>query len=158
MKSAGCTKMKNRLTGAAVAVLVLTLTGCKEKEGVTFVKDPDNKAEKVVPPGWATVARSEIESGLSMSVFSAQCKLLYREANWFVGCKPVKSEAPFMLYSIRENEALRESFAATAVNQQAKKYTHQNVLLRQIAQPKENDYAALNVDSLQQAYDALAGA
>lgn len=63
-----------------------------------------------------------------------------------------------MLYSIRENEALRESFAATAVNQQAKKYTHQNVLLRQIAQPKENDYAALNVDSLQQAYDALAGA
>lgn len=158
MKNAGRMDMKNRIAGAVIAVVVLALMGCKQKEGVTYVKNPDNAGEKLTPPGWATVARSEIESGLSMSVFTARCKLLYREADWFVGCKPATSETPFMLYSIRENEALKGSFAATAITKQARRYTHQNVLLRQIAQPKDGDYAALNIDTLQQEYDALTGA
>ncbi|MFD1803286.1 hypothetical protein ACFSFZ_13940 [Mixta tenebrionis] len=147
--------MKSRVAGAAIAVIVLALMGCKEEEGIHFIKNPDNPGEVLTPPAWASMAREELQGALSMSVFSARCKLLYRDSRWFVGCKPANAKAPVMLYALKKNEALRESFIAMAVNNQARQYTRQNVLLRQIVVSAEPHEPALIIEKLQQDFTAL---
>lgn len=149
--------MKNRMLVLSVAFAVLALTGCNEQEGVTFVKNPDKSGETLTPPDWATTARSDIQSGLSMSLFSASCKLLYRDASWFVGCTPKDEQAPLMLYSVQQNKLERESFTVIAINKLAKRYAHQNLVLRQII-TTDTQATALNTERLKQDFDALTGA
>ncbi|QHM71372.1 hypothetical protein [Mixta intestinalis] len=150
--------MKSRVAGAVIAIMILAVAGCKEEEGIHFVKNPDSPGEVLTPPGWASIAREELQSALSMSIFTARCKLLYRNSRWFVGCKPVKAETPVTLYSIKENEALKDSFTATAFNQRARQYTRQNVLLRQIVVSDDTEQSALIAERLQQDFAALNGA
>ncbi|PNS10320.1 hypothetical protein COO59_17845 [Mixta theicola] len=136
--------------------MILALAGCNEKEGVTFVKNPDKEGESLTPPAWAAIARSDIQSGLAMSLFSATCKLLYRDELWFVGCRPKKEEASFMLYSIRQDKASNESSVVTALNDQAKQYAHQNLMLRQII-IADTQHAAPHPERLKQDFEAQSG-
>ena len=148
--------MKNRMLTITLAVMVLVLTGCNEQEGITFVKDPDKAGELLTPPHWARIARSDIQSGLAMTLFNATCKLLYREDRWFVGCTPKEDASSFMLYSIRQDKTSKESSVVTALNEQAKKYAHQNLMLRQII-ITDTQPVALNQERLKQDFDAQSG-
>lgn len=148
--------MKNRVLALLVAFLALALTGCNEKEGITFVKNPDRAGEALTPPEWVTIARNDIQSGLSMSLFKASCKLLYRDANWFIGCKPKDEQSPFMLYSVRQGNQSDENFIVTAISVPAQQYIHQNLLLRQI-NIADTHPAAPKLERLQQDFDALTG-
>ena len=148
--------MKTILLSIIIVSSTLSLAGCNDKEGVTFVKDPANAGQSLTPPGWAAVARSEIQTGLTMSLFSASCHLLYWDAHWFVGCKPAEADTPFMLYAIQRNSTLHESFTATAINDNAKQSTRQNLLLRQIG-TADDKYAALFLERLKQNFDAQTG-
>ncbi|MGD8105759.1 hypothetical protein ACQE32_03630 [Pantoea sp. FN0302] len=148
--------MKNRKLTLLLTVMVLALTACNEKEGVTFVKNPDKAGESITPPDWAAIARSDIQSGLAMSLFSATCKLLYRDEQWFVGCKPEEDESSFMLYSIQQDKTSKMSSVVVAINDLAKRYTHQNLMLRQII-TTDTQNIALNPERLKQDFEAQSG-
>ncbi|MDR7342755.1 hypothetical protein J2X14_001159 [Pantoea alhagi] len=148
--------MKNRKLTSILAVMVLALTACNDQEGITFVKNPDKPGESLTPPHWATVARSDIQSGLAMTLFTATCKLLYRDEHWFVGCRPKEDESSFMLYSVRQDKTSDKSSVVTALNDQAKRYAHQNLMLRQII-TTNTQAVALNPERLQQDFEAQSG-
>lgn len=149
--------MKNRVLILLIASLAFALAGCNEKEGVTFVKNPDKAGEALTPPEWVSIARNDIQSGLTMSLFTASCKLLYRDANWFIGCKPIDEQAPFMLYSVRQNSKSHEPFIVTAISAPAKQYAHQNLLLRQI-NTTDTQHTEPKLERLQHDFDALTNA
>lgn len=142
--------MKNRKLRIILIVLALALTGCNDEEGITFVKDPDKAGEPLTPPHWAAIARKDIQSGLAMTQFNALCKLLYREDRWFVGCTPRNNASLFLLYSVRQDKTSQKSAVVIALNDQAKKYAHQNLMLRQIitadTQPVSLEQARLKQD------------
>lgn len=148
--------MKNRKLATLLAVMVLALTACNDKEGITFVKNPDKPGESLTPPQWAAVARSDIQSGLAMTLFTATCKLLYRDEHWFVGCRPKDDESSFMLYSVRQDKTSNINSVVTALNDQAKRYAHQNLMLRQII-TTNTQAVALNPERLQQDFEAQSG-